>query len=148
MLRQPADPSGKDSKTRLTNRNIHKDLPNDSSCQRQQRGACSVIFSNVSASPMQHRHATLEHRHATLHNPEEMRKRSRQGKPYLAQVGFAGEVIDEGFGCQALVVGGVAGVHLDAGVHNGHPVLLAAVQLLHKGLHTNSPQLMRRQDVL
>ena len=70
-----------------------------------------------------------------------MRKRSRQAKLYLAQVGFASEVIDEGFGCQALIVGGVPRVHLDARVHDGHPVLLAAVQLLHKGLHTQ-PLLM------
>ncbi|KAA6416847.1 MAG: hypothetical protein FRX49_13190, partial [Trebouxia sp. A1-2] len=103
----PPDPSVKDAKTPLTKGKIHKDLPNDNNCQGQQRA---------------------------LHNRQEMRKRSRQGKLYLAQVGFASEVIDEGFGCQAFIVGRVAGVHLDARVYNGHPVLLAAVQLLYKGL--------------
>ena len=59
------------------------------------------------------------------------------GGPYLAQVRAASEICDEGLGSQALIIGRVAGVHLDAGVHNGHPVLLTGMQLLHKGLHRN-----------
>ena len=97
-----------------------------------------IRLASLSASKHQS-NATFQHRHATLHKWEGMWRGRRLGKPYLAQVGFASEVIDEGFGCQPFIVGRVAGVHLDAGVHNGHPVLLAAVQLLHKGLHTNSP---------
>lgn len=59
-------------------------------------------------------------------------------KHNLAQKRVAGDVSDEGLGSQALVIGGVPGVHLDAGVHNGYPILLAAVQLLHKGLYSHT----------
>ena len=64
------------------------------------------------------------------------------GEPYLAQVRAASEICDEGVGSQALIIGWVAGVHLDARVHNGHPVLLTGMQLLHKGLHRNVTSLV------
>lgn len=59
-------------------------------------------------------------------------------KHNLAQERVASDVSDEGLGCQALVIGGVPRVHLDARVHNGYPILLVAVQLLHKGLYSQT----------
>ena len=59
-------------------------------------------------------------------------------KHNLAQERVAGDVSDEGLGCQALVIGGVPRVHLDAWVHNGYPILLVVVQLLHKGLNSHT----------
>lgn len=54
------------------------------------------------------------------------------GSIHLAKVRVALEICYKGFGFDALVIGRVAGVHLDAGIHDGHPLLLVGMQLSHQ----------------
>mmetsp|Transcript_397 Transcript_397/g.1181 ORF Transcript_397/g.1181 Transcript_397/m.1181 type:complete len:330 (-) Transcript_397:766-1755(-) len=67
----------------------------------------------------------------------------RRARPYLADVGLAGDVFEEHVLGDAVVVGGFPRLHLDARVHYGHPPLSPAVQLLHPSLEPVQRELDR-----